>query len=83
MSTLNCMLSRVELKKFYNHRDSCLFMGAIYPRLRLDTGYNVGWFLWSTFCIFEIISFCFAVLILDLVHDAGRLCKVAIRHNTS
>ena len=36
-------------------------------------GYNVGWFKWSLFRIFEIISFCFVVAIFDLVHDVEAI----------
>ena len=36
-------------------------------------GYNIGWFGWSIFCIFEIIIFCFAIARSDLVHDVEAI----------
>ena len=35
--------------------------------------YNVGWFKWSFFRIFEINIFCFVVAIFDLVHNVEAI----------
>ena len=42
----------------------------------LPLGYNVGWFEWSIFRIFNIIIFCFAVAMCDLVHDVEAIFHI-------